>query len=269
MNTTQPIKHALLISTILFVGCASQIKVDPVLLGNQERIYRDGVPAVISRKGLVVMAAPVKVIRDGKEQPKFIVSVANTSQSQFDVDTSNFAASVDGLPLKIFTHDEVADSIKSKQAWAAFAVALGGAMQAASAQQQASRSSNSGSYNSNTSGNFNTYGSSNLSGNYNANTAGTYTGWTYNPAAGQAAANAVNARTDSQMASLQQQGQAALDEAQKSILKQTTVSPGSSHGGQIVLATFDVPDAGSTLDLKVSVSGEEHLFRFTNQKYKK
>lgn len=269
MNTTHPIKRAFVLSTILFAGCASQIRVDPVLLGDQERIYRDGVPAVISRKGLIVIAAPVKVIRDGEEQPKFIVSVANTSQSRFDVDTSNFAASVDGKPVKIFTHDEIADSIKSKQAWAAFAVALGGAMQAASAHQQASTSYNSGSYNSNTNGNFNTYGSSNLSGNYNAYTSGTYTGWTYNPAAGQAAANAVNVRTDAQMTSLQQQGQAALDEAQKSILKQTTVSPGSSHGGQIVLATFDVPDGGSTLDLQVSVAGEEHLFRFSNQKYKK
>lgn len=258
----------ILVSLFLF-GCASQVRVDPVLLANQERIYRDGIPAVISKKGLVVMAAPAAVLRKGKDRPKFIVSVANTSQSQFDIDTSNITASLDGMPIKIFTHQEVADGIKSEQAWRAFAVALGGAMQAASAQRQASSSYNSGSYNSNTNGNFNTYGSSNLSGNYNANTTGTYSGWTYNPAAGRAAATAVNARTDSQMESLQAQGEAALDEAQKSMLKQTTVMPGSSHGGQIVLASFDVPESGATLDIKVTVAGEDHLFRFTNQRYKK
>ena len=269
MNPRILIRCIAILFAALIAGCASPIKVAPVLLANQEQIYRDGVPAVISRKGLVVMAAPVAVIREGKEQPKFIVSVANTSQSRFDIDTSNFSASVDGQTIKIFTHDEVVSDIKSKQAWAAFAVAMGGALQAASAQRQASNSYNSGTYNSNTSGNFNTYGSSNLYGNYNATTVGTYSGWTYNPAAGQAAANAVNARTDSQLESLQQQGQAALGEASKNMLKQTTVAPGTSHGGQIVLASFDVPESGRTLELRVSVAGEEHLFKFTNQRYKK
>jgi predicted MPP superfamily phosphohydrolase len=246
MNASPLFQRAFAISVLLLASCASQIKVDPVLLENQERIYRDGVPAVISRKGLVVVAAPVKVIREGKEQPKFIVSVANTSSSQFDIDTSNVVASVDGLPLKVFTHEEVADDIKSQQAWAAFAVAFSGGMEAASARQQASTSYN-----------------------YNANSTGTYTGWTYNAAAGQAAADAVNSRTNSQLALLQHEGQAALDDAQRDILKRTTVLPGTSHGGQIFLATFEVPESGSTLDLKVSVAGEDHQFRFTNQRYKK
>jgi hypothetical protein len=263
MTTSQLGIRALALCVVLFAGCASQIRVDPVLLDDQERIYRDGVPAVISRKGLVVVAAPVKVIREGKEQPKFIVSVSNTSSSQFDIDTSNVVASVDGLPLKVFTYEEVADSIKSQQAWAAFAVAFSGGMEAASARQQASTSYNYGTYNANS------YGTLNSSHNYNANTTGTYTGWTYNPAAGQAAANAVNSRTNSQLASLQQEGQAALYDAQKSILKRTTVLPGTSHGGQIFLATFDVPESGSTLDLKVSVAGEDHIFKFTNQRFKK
>ena len=251
-------------------GCATEVRVDPVVLDNQEQIYRDGVPAIISRKGLVVMAAPVTVVREGKDKPKFIVSVANTSQTKFDLDTANFSASVDGKDLKVYTHQEVASDIKSKQAWAAFAVAMGGAMQAASAQRAASTAYNSGNYNTSTQGSFNAYGSnSNTFGNYNSNTNGTYSGWTYNPAAGQAAASAVNVQTNSNIASLQQQGKAALDEASQTMLKMTTVTPGSSHGGQIVLATFDVPETGAMLDLKVLVSGEEHLFRFKNQRYKK
>lgn len=264
--------HSLAVLSIAtaLVGCANQIRIDPVVLNNQERIYRDGVPAIISSKGLVVMAAPMAVIRNGQDKPKFVVSVANTGQAKFDLDTANFSASVDGKELKVFTHEEVASDIKSKQALAAFAVALGGAMQAASAQSAASTSYNSGNFNSRTQGNFNTYGAnSNAYGNINANTTGTYSGWTYNPAAGQAAANAVNAQTNSNMARVQQQGKASLDEASQTMLKLTTVAPGSSHGGQIVLATFDVPEGGTTLDFKVSVAGEEHLFRFINQRHKK
>lgn len=143
-------------------------------------------------------------------------------------------------------------------------------MQAVSAQQQASYASTSGTYNSNTTGNFNAYGTrSNVYGNYNATTTGTYSGWTYNPAAGQAAAAAVNAKTDVDMARLQAQGQDALNEAARTMLKQTTVFPQSSHGGQIVLGEFEVPEAGTTLELTARVQGEIHIFQFTQQRQRK
>lgn len=254
----------------LLAGCATPIRTEPVISDGQERIYRDGLPALVSRKQFVVLVSPASVVREGKERLRLIVSVANTSTSSFDVDTSNFSAAVDGRPLKVFTHEEIAQEIKTRQAWAAFAVALGGAMQAASAQQQASYASSSGTYNANTTGNFNAYGTrSSVYGNYNATTTGTYSGWTYNPAAGQAAAAAVNAKTDADMARLQAQGQDALNEAARTMLKQTTVFPQSSHGGQIVLGEFEVPEAGTTLELTAKVQGEVHTFRFTQQRQRK
>lgn len=259
-----------LVAVGLLAGCATPIRTDPVVLDGQERIYRDGLPALVSRKQFVVLVSPATVIREGKERLRLIVSVANTSTSALDIGTSNFSAAVDGRPLKVFTHDEIAQEVKTRQAWAAFAVALGGAMQAVSAQQQASYASTSGTYNSNTTGNFNAYGTrSNVYGNYNATTTGTYSGWTYNPAAGQAAAAAVNAKTDVDMARLQAQGQDALNEAARTMLKQTTVFPQSSHGGQIVLGEFEVPEAGTTLELTARVQGEIHIFQFTQQRQRK
>lgn len=260
---------AIIFLCLSLFGCASQVRVDPLLSTDQERIFRDGVPAVISKKGLVVLVAPAAVIRESKDQPKFVVSVANTTQASFDLDTTNFIALLDGKPLKVFTHAEIERDIKSKQAWSAVAVAMSGAMQAASAQQAASNSYTSGTYRSNTQGNFNSYGRSNIYGSYNASTNGTYSGWTYNPAAGQAAANAVNAQTNSQLNMLQQQGQAALNEAARNMLKITTVAPGTSYGGQIVLASFEVPESGVNLELTVVVAGEEHKFQFINQLLKK
>lgn len=252
------------------VGCATHVRTEPVVSDGQERIYRDGIPSLVSRKQFVVLVAPATVIREGKERLRLIVSVANTSPASFDIDTSNFSATVDGRPLKVFTHDEIAQEIKSQQAWAAFAVALGGAMQAASAQQQASYASTTGTYNSNTSGTFNAYGTrSNVYGNYNATTTGTYSGWTYNPAAGQAAAAAVNAKTDANLSRLQAQSQSALTEAARTMLKQTTVFPQSSHGGQIVLGEFEVPDTGASLEVTARVQGEVHTFLFTQQIHRK
>lgn len=266
-------KHAIygaLALSVVLVGCASPIRTDPEIADGQERIYRDGLPALVSRKQHVVLVSPTTTVREGKERLRLIVSVANTSTTSLVVDTSNFSAMVDGRPLKVFTHDEIAQELKTRQAWAAFAVALGGAMQAASAQQQASYASTSGTYNSNTTGNFNAYGSrSNVYGSFNATTSGTYSGWTYNPAAGQAAAAAVNAKTEADMARLQAEGQGALNEAARTMLKRTTVFPRTSHGGQIVLGEFEVPETGSTLELIATVQGETHTFRFTQQRQKK
>lgn len=247
----------------VLAGCASPVRTEPTTLAGQSQIYRDGVPSTISKKRYVVMASPSNTVREGKERMRLVVSVANTSSDPIDISTANFLAAVDGKPLKILTYEEIAQEIKSKQAWAAFAVALGGAMQAAAAQQQASYRSTYGAYNARTSGTVNTYGArTNNFSNFNANTSGTYTSWTYDPAAGQAAANAVNADTVANMSALRKQGEAALRSAADNLLKRTTVFPNSSYGGQLVVSEFEVPATGATLEIVANIDGETHIFQF-------
>jgi hypothetical protein len=266
MNRAWRTPTAVALSAAVLAGCASPIRTEPTTLAGQTQIYRDGVPSTISKKRYVVMASPSNTVREGKERMRVVVSVANTSSDPIDISTANFLASVDGKPLKILTYEEIAQEIKSKQAWAAFAVALGGAMQAAAAQQQASYSSTYGTYNTRTSGTVNTYGArTNNFSNFNANTSGTYTNWTYDPAAGQAAANAINANTAANMSALRVQGEAALRLAADNLLKRTTVSPNSSYGGQLVVGDFDVPVTGATLELVARIDGETHTFQFQQQ----
>lgn len=259
-----------LAAIVFLTGCTVPIRTDLVTSEGQEHIYRDGRATLISKKQFIVLVSPTKITREGKERLRLIVSVANPSSVAFDLDTSNFSATVDGRPLKIFTYEEITQEIKTQQAWAALAVALGGAMQAASAQQQASYTTTSGTYNSNTTGNFNAYGTrSNTYGSYATTTAGTYSGWTYNPAAGQATANAVNEKTNANMALLEAQGKSAINEAAQTMLKKTTVLPQSSYGGQIVLGEFDLPRSGTTLELTAKIQGEIHTFLFTQQHQRK
>ena len=216
----------------LTVGCATPIKTDPVTSSGQEQIFRDGIPALISKKQSVVLVSPATVIREGKDRLRLVVSVVNTSTGTFNVNTTDFSATVDGRKLKIMTYEEIAQEIKTKQAWGAFAMALAGGVQAASAQQQASYARTAGSFNSNTSGNINTYGARGSAyGNYSSSASGTYSGWTYDPAAGQAAAASVNAQTSANIASLQQNGRSALNDAARTVLQRTTVFPAHSHGG--------------------------------------
>lgn len=260
---------AYLLITALTVGCAVPIKTDAVATGGQQRIFRDGIPALISSKQSVVLVSPSTVVREGKDRLRLVVSVVNISTTTFDLNTTDFSATVDGRQLKILTYDEITREIKSKQAWAAFGMALAGGMQAASAQQQAGYARTTGTYNSNTAGTVNAYGTRGSTyGNYNSNTSGTYEGWAYNPAAGQAAAAAVNAQTSANIANLQANGQSALNEAARNILKQTTVFPQNSHGGQIVLAEFEVPEIGALLELTAKIQGEIHQFQFTQRRQK-
>ena len=261
---------AFLFIAALTAGCAAPIKTDAVAASGQQRIFRDGIPSLISSKQSVVLVSPSTVVREGKDRLRLVVSVVNTSTASFDVNTTDFSATVDGRQLKILTHDEIVQEIKTKQAWAAFGMALAGGMQAASAQQQASYARTTGTYNSNTSGTVNAYGTrgSSAYGNYNSNTSGTYSGWTYDPAAGQVAAASVNAQTSANMASLQENGRSALNEAARTVLKQTTVFPQNSHGGQLVLAEFEVPEIGSLLELTAKIQGEVHQFQFIQRRQK-
>ncbi len=59
----------------LLAGCATPIRTEPVVSDGQERIYRDGLPALISRKQFVVLVSPATVVREGKERLRLIVSV--------------------------------------------------------------------------------------------------------------------------------------------------------------------------------------------------
>ncbi|MBB3121807.1 hypothetical protein [Pseudoduganella violacea] len=248
----------------VLAGCASPIRTEPTLLAGQGQIYRDGIPSAISKKTFIVMASPSNSVREGKDRMRVIVSVVNTSPNPIDVSISNFSVLVDGRLEKIFTFEEIAQEIKTEQAWAAFAVALGGAMQASAAQQQASYKSTYGTYNTNTTGSLNTYGTRNNSfANFNANTVGTYSGWIYDPAAGQAAASSVHAQTTANLSNLQTQGEAALKIAAQTVLQRTTVFPNNSHGGQLVIGKFEVPDTGIIVDILANIEGETHTFRFT------
>lgn len=268
MNRAWRTPTAVALSAVVLAGCASPIRTEPTTLTEQTQIYRDGVPSTISKKRYVVMASSSNTVREGEgeERMRVVASVANTSSNPIDISTANFLASVDGKPLKILTYEEIAQEIRSKQAWAAFAVALGGAMQAAALQQQASYRSTYGTYNARTSETMNTYGArtKNFS-NFNANTSGTYTNWTYDPAAGQATASAVNANTVANMSALRMQGKTALRLAEDNLLKRTTVSPNTSNGGQLVVGEFSVPVTGATLELVASIDGETHTFQFQQQ----
>ena len=239
---------------LLVAGCSTTIQTTTIKSPFVNEIYRSGIPSSVSTGRFIVMASPDSNTRKDNEPPTFVISIANTSDKAIDFDTTNVSVFLDGKRLKVFTFEEIKAATERKQAIATFMVALGGAMQSAAAQQQASYQTNAGRYN--------TYGT-------NTYSSGTYSGWSYNPAAGQAAANAVNAQTAANIDSLRANSEASLAVAAKVMLRRETVSPGAAHGGKVVLENFDISETGNTLLLKVDVDGDVHEFSFAQSRLKK
>lgn len=225
-------------------GCASTVQISTLPDKNTEQIFRSGVPSLMSKKKHTVMISPEATTRQNNTRPSFILSVTNQGGQAFELDTTSVTANLDGSALRVFTFAEIQAEIKRQQAVSAVLVALGGAMQASAAQQQASYSQHGG-----------RYGSGSQSG--------TYSGWSYNPAAGQAAANAVNVQTQQTLASIRQQGENALNAAATTLLQRTTILPGTSHGGKVLLTNVKVEKLkGREIVIDVDLQDEVHSFRF-------
>lgn len=251
-------------------GCATTIQTTAIPSSNTQQIYRSGIPSLISTKKYTVMVSPAATTRKGSARPEYVVSVANTTGQPIEVDTSNISVFVDSKRLKVFSYEEIEREIQNKKSTAAFLTAFSGAMRSYSAQQQASYQQTYGTYNTNTFGTVNSYGTGGTRyGSFNANTYGTYSGWTYNPGAGQLAANAENARTQAELQNINANGEAALREAAGVMLRRQTVMPGQAYGGKVVVAEIDVPEYGNKLLIKVSIDGETHEFGFSQRKLKK
>lgn len=233
-----------LIALLGLSGCASTVQISSVPDKNTTPIYRSGIPSLMSQKKHTVMISPEATTRRNASRPAFILSITNQSASSIEVDTTSVAASREGKSMKVFSFTEIQAEIRRQQAVSAFLVGLSGAMQASAAQQQAS---------------YSQYGGTYRSGSYG----GTYSGWSYNPAAGQAAANAVNAQTQQNLAAIRQQGEGALAAAANTLLQRTTVLPGTSYGGKVLLANTTV-EKGKPVELVIDIDlvDEVHTFRF-------
>ena len=239
----------MVVATSALTSCALAIRTEPQVLDGQERVYRDGVPTVTSRKGITLAMSPLTVARPHSDRPSFYLSVLNTSPIAIELDSTNVTAALDGRSVQIFTADEIISELRSKQAWATALTAIGGALESAGARSSASSSNVSGTYQASSVGTLNS-------------ATGTFRGSIYNPGAGIAAGAAIDAKTDARLSEIEIKGQQNLRSLAAPMLKRTTVEPRQSYGGTVVLAPVDVPERGAVLDLVVRVANEAHTFRF-------
>lgn len=105
-----------LISCMVLFGCVttSTLKLDPRPLTGQEKVSKEGVSAVVSKKDVLVTIRPASDTYSSKERPKLVVSLYCTEGS-FTFSPENIEVFVDGTPHKVFTYNELAADIKSQE----------------------------------------------------------------------------------------------------------------------------------------------------------
>ena len=106
---------ALILCMVLF-GCVttSTLKLDPQTLAGQEKVSKEGVSTVVSKKDVLVSVRPSSDTYSSVERPKLVVSVYCTEGS-FTFSPENVQVFVDGNPHHVFTYRELVDDIKEKE----------------------------------------------------------------------------------------------------------------------------------------------------------
>ena len=95
---------------------------------------------------------------------------------------------------------------------------------------------------------------------------GSYSSTTYNYAAAQATRNTAQANSEARFARLESEGRENLQNLSSTILKKETIFPGAWPGGIVKVELPEVVEQPQDIRLVVTVVGERHEFKFTQEK---
>lgn len=245
-------KHALVL--IVFsglAGCQSMTTQTMTPLDDQKQIYVDGLVAVASKNdtSIAMIAATSNEIPNG-QRIQLALQVQNLGENSIDIDISNIRVTSPKLKeVKVYSYAELVKEEKQQRAAALIVNAIAGAANVYSASLN-SNVNTSGTYNSSTYTPSGTY-----------QTTGTYNSTTYDPLRAQIASNMAANQSANQMNRISNNSDNKLNTLKGSILKRTTVFPGSAHNGMFV---FDAPrlkkDETRIYNVQVSIGGELHTF---------
>lgn len=242
-------------------GCATTYSLSAMPRQEQEVAYHMGVPALRSIKpASVVEVIPRAATFEGRSEV-FIVAY-NDSGEPHTLGTENISALRDGGAHRIFTFAELQRQAEREAAWQQFAVALSAAAQSISNAQAAYSTSYS---------NYSGYSTATATSRYGTATAtgstfGASTTTTYNPAITQRLEAENQARTQSQLSQIEGQLGATVRDLQQNILRTTTIQPGMSFGGRVVLDTPQLDENEDEIELTVDFAGDQHVFLFSAAK---
>lgn len=213
-----------------------------LIIGNEGARYVKGVPTLDLQQRLG--AVQLRSFGFHNKRPVFAIAFYNAGQEPVNVGPENIHVTSNGQPLTVFSVEELQRQEKNNAFWTTFALAMAGGVGAAAAASQR-----------------NTY-SSTLATPY-----GTYRYHASYPSLyGQLQANQISRDTAWGMAAIQHQLDATLDRLDNHVVQRTTIDPGQSYAGRIVLDKLKKGDPPFDLRFDVDWNGERYSFAYVLQK---
>jgi hypothetical protein len=215
-----------------------KIVVYPVQVGSETIRYKQGVPTLDLEKARgAVQITPLPLDHGSLS---FSVAVYNNGDASANIDISNFSVTAGPQQLPVFSREELESKAENRAMWTQIGLAvLGGVAAGVSASETE------------------TYRSTLVT------PRGTYRAYYTRPSlAGQLQADAMIAGTGMAIASVENQ----LDETRAAlgdnIVQLTTVEPGESYAGQIVVKKIKSKKLPQKVDIVVHWNGEDYPFAF-------
>lgn len=212
--------------------------VHPVQVGSESVRFEQGVATVDLEKGRgAVQITPLPFDHGSLS---FSVAVLNSGTEPANIDIFNFVSRAGAQELPVFSKDELESKAKNRAMWASIALAAVGGLGAAAAASQRDH-----------------YRSTLLT------PRGTYRySFSAPSTAGQIQAAALVAGTGYGIAQIQSRLDATRAALGANIVQLTTVDPGESYAGQIVLTKIKAKALPQRVDMVVRWNGEEFPFAF-------
>jgi hypothetical protein len=220
-------------------AAAPRWELQPVQIGEESLRYNKGVPTVdLELKDGVVQVTPLELDHGNLS---FGIAVYNDSWRTVDFGVENIRASYEGAPVQVFTREDLQKKAKSRALWTSLAVAAIGGVAAglAASQQDHYRATTV------------TPGGRVFRSYYSAPSA-----------AGQYQSAAISAGTGVSIARVQGQLDETLANLRDEIVQRSTVDPGESYAGRIVMAKVTPTTFPARVELALTWNGETYPFAF-------
>lgn len=211
----------------------------PVQVGaEQVRYDRGNAMVTLDTDGGSVQVEPLPFDHGGMS---FGIAVFNAGTTAGNFDISNMTVTVDGVPVQIYSRQDLEKKAKSRAMWKGVLIGLAGGLSAVAAASQRDT------YTATTYGRYHTY----------------RTVITAPSSAGQVEAAAITAGTAYSLATIRNQLDQTLSALGEQTIQLTTIDPRDSYAGRVSLAKVKLPKKGvPVVHMKVSFNGTDYPFAF-------
>lgn len=234
-------------AAVMLSGCAVSYSVTPQATAGQEVRYLRGVPTVLEdRPNGAMQVTPLGVSQGGRVILGLAAFNKATANANFGIENLHSASAAGDL--KVYSKDELEHEARVRAEWAAFAAVLAGAAAGYAAQQNAYSTTNG----------------------YIATPRGvaTFSAVSYDPTAAAIGTAGAAAATGYTLNSIKNNMDDTISHLNGAIIQTTTISPGESYGGEVIIDMPKGKDWPKSLVLNANWNGQDYGFAFDIAKSK-